>query len=112
MSNSIKNYIAQNSKEIIELCECLNFVKPESNNDNNKLSNKTFCITGSLNHFTNRDELQKIIEAAGGKIVNNVSSKTTYLINNDVTSTSGKNKKAIELNIPIIAEEELIEMLK
>lgn len=111
MSNSIKNYIAQNSEELIELCECLNFVKPEGNNDNNKLSNKTFCITGSLTHFTNREELQKVIESAGGKVVNNVSTKTAYLINNDAASTSSKNKKAIELNIPIISEDELIEML-
>ena len=70
-----------------------------------------FCITGSLNHFSNRDEAKEKIEAAGGKVSGSVSAKTSYLVNNDVESTSGKNKKAKELNIPIISEEELIKML-
>ena len=65
----------------------------------------TFVITGSLNHYANRDALKAAIEAAGGKVAGSVSAKTSYLINNDVTSTSGKNKKAKELGIPIIEEE-------
>ena len=65
----------------------------------------TFVITGSLNNFTNRDALKAEIEKAGGKVAGSVSSKTGYLINNDVTSTSGKNKKAKELGVPIIDEE-------
>ena len=65
----------------------------------------TFVITGSLNNFANRDALKAEIEKAGGKVAGSVSSKTGYLINNDVTSTSGKNKKAKELGVPIIDEE-------
>ena len=65
----------------------------------------TFVITGSLNHYTNRDALKGEIEAAGGKVAGSVSAKTSYLINNDLTSGSGKNKKAKELGIPIIDEE-------
>ena len=65
----------------------------------------TFVITGSLNHYENRDALKAAIEKAGGKVAGSVSAKTSYLINNDVTSTSGKNKKAKELGIEIIDEE-------
>lgn len=76
------------------------------------LSRKTFVITGKLNHFANRESLVEKIEALGGKVSGSVSAKTSYLVNNDVTSTSGKNKKAKELGIPIISEEELLSMLK
>ena len=76
------------------------------------LEGKTFCITGSLNHFENRDAAFAWIEENGGKTSTSVSSKTSYLVNNDVTSTSGKNKKAKELGIPIISEEELLSMGK
>lgn len=69
------------------------------------LSGKTFVITGSLQHYENRDGLKAEIERAGGKVAGSVSAKTAYLINNDVQSTSGKNKKAKELGIPIIDEE-------
>ena len=65
----------------------------------------TFVITGSLKHYANREALKSEIEAAGGKVAGSVSSKTSYLINNDRTSTSGKNKKAQELGIPILDEE-------
>lgn len=109
MSNSIKKYIAQNSSEIIELCECLTFVKPEINN-NNKLFGKTFVITGSLNHFANRDEVKEKIEAAGGKVSGSVSAKTSYLVCNE-ESGSSKYKKAKELGIEVISEEKLIEIL-
>ena len=89
----------------------MNFVT-ELLSDSSKLSGKNFVITGSLTHFTNRDELTKKIEDLGGKVVGSVSSKTSYLINNDITSTSGKNKKAKELGIPIITEEDLIKMFE
>ena len=75
------------------------------------LAGLTFVITGSLNHFANRDELKSLLEKAGAKVAGSVSAKTSYLINNDVTSTSGKNKKARELGIPVIAEEEVLKML-
>ncbi|MBQ1959341.1 MAG: NAD-dependent DNA ligase LigA, partial [Firmicutes bacterium] len=68
-------------------------------------SGMTFVITGSLNHYENRDALKAEIEKAGGKVAGSVSAKTSYLINNDVTSTSGKNKKAKELGIEIIDED-------
>ena len=71
-----------------------------------KFSGMTFVITGSLNTYPNRDALKAEIEAEGGKVAGSVSAKTTYLINNDITSNSGKNKKAKELGIPIITEEE------
>ncbi|MBD5487308.1 MAG: NAD-dependent DNA ligase LigA [Lachnospiraceae bacterium] len=78
---------------------------------NVNLSNKTFVITGSLNHYKNRDELVSVIESLEGKVSGSVSTKTNYLINNDITSTSGKNKKANELGIPIISEEDFIKMI-
>ncbi len=77
-----------------------------------KLAGKTFVITGSLEHFENRDAAKAKIEELGGKTVGSVSSKTDYLINNDISSGSGKNKKAKELGIPIITEEEFLEMIK
>ena len=87
--------------------------KPEEHQDKSvKLDSCTFVITGKLQNFKNRQELVDVIEANGGKVASSVSSKTNYLINNDVNSTSSKNKKAKELNIPIITEEELMEMLK
>lgn len=76
-----------------------------------KLSGKLFVITGSLNHYKNRDELKNILETNGAKVGNSISSKTSYLINNDINSNSSKNKKAKQLNIPIITEEEVMEMI-
>lgn len=76
------------------------------------LTGKIFVITGSLEHFANRDELKDRIEKAGGKVAGSVSSKTSYLINNDLLSTSGKNKKAKELGIEIIDEETIMAWLK
>ena len=71
-----------------------------------------FVITGSLEHFKNRKELQELIERRGGKVTGSVTSKTNYLINNDVQSASSKNKKAKELNVPIISESQFLEMLE
>lgn len=76
------------------------------------LLGKTFVVTGKLHTFDNRDQLKERIEQLGGKVSGSVSAKTNYLINNDVTSTSGKNKKAHDLNIPIISEDEFLEMIK
>lgn len=78
---------------------------------NSKVAGKTFCITGKLHIWANREELVKEIENNGGTWVDSVSSKTNYLINNDVNSTSGKNKKAHELGIPIISEDEFMNMI-
>lgn len=71
-----------------------------------------FVITGSVTQFANRGEIKELIESLGGKVTGSVTSKTNYLINNDVTSTSSKNKKANELQIPIISEEDFIDMTK
>lgn len=75
------------------------------------LSDMAFVITGSLNHFANRDELKEKLESMGAKVSGSVSAKTSFLINNDVASMSGKNKKAKELGVPVISEEELIKMI-
>ncbi len=71
-----------------------------------------FVVTGSLEHFANRNELKELIEKKGGKVTGTVTKKTNYLINNDTESSSSKNKKARELEIPIISEETFLEMLK
>lgn len=111
MSQSISNYLYDNFDMIGRLSEYMYFDVVSTTNSNQSLSGLTFVITGSLSHFTNRDEAKERIEAAGGKVSGSVSAKTSYLVNNDIASTSGKNKKAIELNIPIISEDKLIEML-
>ena len=86
--------------------------KPAEHQDKSvKLDGCNFVITGKLQNFKNRQELIDKIEAAGGKVAGSVSSKTNYLVNNDVNSTSAKNKKAKELGIPIITEQDLLEML-
>ena len=89
----------------------VNFIVENDASSNASLDGKSFCITGSLTHYANRDALVKVIEDNGGKYVSSVSKKTDYLINNDKTSTSGKNKRAIDLNIPIISEEDFINMI-
>ena len=76
------------------------------------LDGKTFVITGSLEHYENRKQLQEQIELLGGKATGSVTKKTDYLINNNKNSTSSKNKKAMELSIPIITEEEFMDMIK
>ena len=76
-----------------------------------KLEGKTFVITGKLKTFKNRNEIKSAIENEGGKVTDSVSSKTNYLINNDVESTSSKNLKAKQLNIPIITEEDFLELI-
>ena len=88
-------------------------IKVETPQDKSvKLDGKIFVITGKLIYHNNRQQLINEIETAGGKVASAVSSKTDYLVNNDVQSTSAKNKKALELNIPIITEEELMEMIE
>lgn len=89
----------------------MNFIVENDVSSGSNLDSKSFCITGSLTHYANRDALVKAIEDNGGKYVSGVSKKTDYLINNDTASTSGKNKKAVELNIPIISEDDFLKML-
>ena len=72
------------------------------------LSGKVFVITGSLEHFSNRNELKELIESKGGKVTGSVTSKTSYLINNDLLSGSSKNKKAKDLGVEIISEQDFL----
>ena len=76
------------------------------------LEGKNFVITGSVHHFANRAEVKELIEKKGGKVTGSVTSKTDYLINNDVESTSSKNKKARELGVPILSEEAFLKMIE
>ena len=88
----------------------IEFTDVKTNKENNKLENLTFVITGSVNNFKNRDEMVEYIENLGGKVVKAISNNVNYLINNDITSTSTKNKKAKDLGISIISEEDLLKM--
>ena len=101
----------KNQQTLDRLLECLTFEAVETESGEQILAGKTFVITGAVHHFSNRKELQEKIESLGGKASGSVSAKTSYLINNDTTSTSGKNKKAKELGVPIISEEEFLEMI-
>lgn len=102
----------ENEKRIDELLKEVHFVQPEGEGQPQSFAGVNFVVTGSVNHFANRDEVKTVIEARGGKVTGSVTSKTNYLINNDVTSNSSKNKKAKELGIPIISEEEFLKMLE
>ena len=95
-----------NLKEYHELLDELELINIEVSEKNSTISGKIFVITGSVNIWKNRNELKNYIESMGGKVASAVSSKTDYLINNDSTSNSSKNKKAKELGIPILTEEE------
>ena len=77
--------------------------KEEITEDSRKFAGVNFVITGSVNHFANRAEVKEELEKRGGKVTGSVTSKTNYLINNDVNSTSSKNRKARELGVPIIS---------
>ena len=109
MNKALHEYDYSKADAIVDF---ITFKIEEPLDNSVKLDNKIFVITGKLKNFKNRDELVSVIENAGGKVASSVTSKTNYLINNDVTSTSAKNKKAKELNIPIITEEDLMEMMK
>lgn len=106
---SLDSYFMDYGAMVFELSKEFNFNKPEVSKSTNLLSGKTFVITGSLNYYSNRDELKNVIESNGGKVSGSVSSKTSYLICNE-DSNSGKSKKAKDLNIPIITEEEFMKM--
>ena len=84
--------------------------EPEVQNTEQVLAGKTFVITGSVEHFANRNEMKAYIEERGGKVTGSVTSKTDYLINNDSASASSKNKKAKELGIPILTEEDFLKL--
>lgn len=110
-NKSLHNWWDSKDQMVALLPMEVNFIVENDASSNASLDGKSFCITGSLTHYANRDALVKAIDDNGGKYVSSVSKKTDYLINNDKTSTSGKNKKAIDLNIPIISEEDFINMI-
>ena len=99
---------------MMDVAEIINFKTDNFMNSpigNFPLAGKNFVVTGSVHHYKNRDELKSTIEAAGGKVTGSVSKNTDYLINNDITSTSGKNKKAKDLGVKIITEEDFLDLL-
>ena len=99
----------ENNRKLDHLLGYLHINKEEVS-ENQILAGMNFVITGSLEHFSNRGEAKKLIESLGGKVTGTVTGKTNYLINNDTTSNSSKNKKARELGIPILSEEDFIKM--
>ena len=113
LANSIADFFRseKNIENIESLRKILKFEKEESGGGD-KLSGKVCVITGSLQHFSNRNELKELIEKNGGKVSGSVSSKTNYLINNDTASNSSKNKKAKELGVEIISEEDFLKLLE
>lgn len=98
-------------EEVKKLLQELVIPKEEKQEGEQIFAGVNFVITGSVEHFSNRNEVKEVIERKGGKVTGSVTSKTNYLINNDTTSTSSKNKKARELGIAIISEEEFLKML-
>ena len=112
---SVRDYFdnEHNQKTVGRLLQYLTFEEmPKESGDSQPLADKIFVITGSVTHFKNRKELKERIETLGGKVTGSVSKNTSYLINNDNLSNSTKNKKAKELEIPILTEEEFLEMIK
>lgn len=112
MKKSLNGWWDKNKYDFCSLAREFTFEKDDNSFTNADLSGRTFVITGALTHYKNRDELVSVIERLGGKVSGSVSSKTSYLINNDKESPSSKNKKAKSLNIPIISEEEFIKMIQ
>ena len=113
LGEAFSSYFAkeENQKQLQALLKELKIEKQPANEEEQNLSGMVFVITGSLEHFTNRNEMKELIEERGGKVTGSVTGKTTYLINNDISSNSGKNKKAKELEVPIISEEDFLKML-
>ena len=111
MNKSLQRWWNQYKYEFCDLAKEFIFEKNDEVKSKKDLSNKTIVITGSLIHYKNRDELVDMIESLGGKVSSSVSSKTDYLINNDINSSSSKNVKARKLGIPIISEEDFVAMI-
>lgn len=111
LAGAFANYFAdeEHRQEFENLLSELHIQEEERAGEQN-LKGLNFVITGSVEHFANRNEVKAVIEARGGKVTGSVTGKTNYLINNDTESTSSKNKKARELGVPIISEEEFIEL--
>lgn len=113
LASAIVEWFSKESNKAVlnDLLENLQTTTPSVIVGEQTLIDKIFVITGDVYHFANRSELKEFIESRGGKVTGSVTGKTTYLINNDVNSTSGKNKKAKELNVPIISEDDFLAMV-
>lgn len=111
ISQSLTNFNYTEARYIAH--NFISFAEPkEENNNSAKLSGKTICITGKISNWKNRDELKAYIEELGGKVASSVSGKTSYLINNDLTSSSTKNNQAKKFGIPIITEEDFLNLVE
>lgn len=113
LAGSIEDFFKseKNIENVESLRKILKFETEESGGGD-KFAGKVFVITGSLTHFSNRNEMKELIEKNGGKVSGSVSSKTNFLINNDTDSNSSKNKKAKELGVEIISEEDFLKLLE
>ena len=111
IGKAFEDYFAleQNRSRFDDLLKEVKIQQEEVDADGQSLEGKAFVVTGSLEHFGSRNELKELIEKKGGKVTGSVTSKTVCLINNDITSNSSKNKKAKELNVPILTEEQFME---
>lgn len=110
IGKAFEDYFAagENNTRFDALLKEVHIIQEEKDEGGQLLEGKTFVVTGSLVHFGSRNELKDLIEKKGGKVAGSVSAKTVCLINNDSTSNSSKNKKAKELNVPIVTEEQFI----
>ena len=113
IGKTVAEYFAseKNSSMLDRLLEKLEIEIPDIEASEQVFAGMNFVITGSVQHYSNRNKLKSLIEEKGGKVTGSVTSKTTYLINNDAASSSSKNKKAKALGIPIISEEDFMKML-
>ena len=111
IARSLTEYFAdpENNRKLDHLMSHL-VIKKEEKRGEQIFQNMNFVITGSLEHFDNRNQAKELVESLGGKVTGSVTKKTNYLINNDTTSNSSKNKKARELGIPVISEEEFLKL--
>lgn len=103
--------VEEHREEFFRLLEEVKIPEEETTQEAQIFAGMNFVITGSVEHFANRNEVKEVIESKGGKVTGSVTSKTNWLINNDVESTSSKNKKARELGIPIISEDTFLKMI-
>lgn len=103
--------VEDHREEFFRLLEEVKIPEEETTQEEQIFAGMNFVITGSVEHFANRNEVKEVIESKGGKVTGSVTSKTNWLINNDVESTSSKNKKARELGIPIISEDTFLKMI-
>lgn len=106
----VKFFANENNNHMVDDLLDIVTLEDEENDNANDMEGMNFVITGSVNHFSNRSEVKELIEGRGGKVTGSVTSKTKYLINNDSTSNSSKNKKAKELGVQIITEDEFIDI--